>query len=260
MARLKSNWRWAVLNLFAVSVVVFVLTRGSTNWSATRTFDPGLESGKWAIRFLLLCLSMTPLNTYFGWSSLIKLRKPAGLWAFGFALLHVSFYLQGTRWAWQSVLTQNFIALGLLGLLVLTALALTSNRRAMRRLGKNWKRLHRLVYLAGILVTTHSILAASMSKKMFVRDPQAIPELNLYLAVLVVLLIVRLPLVRGVLKRLLTPLRPRRAARPAIVPVTRPAHTPESVPEVYYREIVFSPDELDPEPDPEVREQEKVLA
>ena len=64
------------------------------------TFDSGLESGKWAVRFLLISLSSTPLNTYFGWSSAIKLRKSAGLWAFGFACLHVFYYLRETPLNW----------------------------------------------------------------------------------------------------------------------------------------------------------------
>src|SRR3990172_6974948 len=131
MAWLRSNVRWAALNLFAVSTLGVVLTQGSTHWSATHTFDPGLESGKWAIRFLLLCLGMTPLNTYFGWTSAIKLRKSAGLWAFGFAILHVLFYISDTGLTWLTFSMQPFMALGLLGLLVLTALAITSNRWAM---------------------------------------------------------------------------------------------------------------------------------
>ena len=97
MAWLKSNWRWAALNLWAGSVLTLVLSQGSTDWNATDTFDPGLESGKWAIRFLLICLAMTPLNTYFGWRSVVSLRKPAGLWAFGFAVLHVLFYINDAQ-------------------------------------------------------------------------------------------------------------------------------------------------------------------
>ncbi len=244
MAWLKSNWRWATLNLSAVSILAVVLSRGSTDWNAAHTFDPMLESGKWAMRFLLICLGMTPLNTYFGWRNAIKLRKPAGLWAFGFAILHALSYIGETRLAWLRFDSQPFIALGLLGLLILTALAITSNRWAMRRLGKYWKRLHRLVYLAGIAVPFHAILATTMSKKIFVRDPLAIDELKIYLAVFVVLLVVRIPLVCRVLKQMpaLLP-RPRKGDLP-VVPVTIIYSTPEYLPKIYFQEEGFTFDDL----------------
>lgn len=244
MGWLKSNWHWAALNLFAVFVLAVVWSQGSADWNATDTFDPGLESGKWAIRFLLICLTMTPLNTYFGWRGAIKLRKPAGLWAFGFAVPHVLFYISDTQLTWLAFPMQPFIALGLLGLFVLTALALTSNRWAMRRLGKYWKRLHRLVYLAGIAVVFHALLASTMSKKIFIRDPQGIDELKLYLVLLVILLVVRIPLVRRVLKQILALLRPRRKAYPPIVPVFIPDSTSEYWPKVYGRELSVPLDDL----------------
>lgn len=237
MTWLKSNWRWAALNLFALSSLIVVLKWGKMGWSATYTFDPGLESGKWAIRFLLICLAMTPLHAYFGWRSVIKLRKPAGLWAFAFAVLHVRFYFNGTPFStWlanpQIPLT-TFMALGIVGLLIMTALAITSNRWAMCLLGKNWKRLHRLVYFAAIAVVLHSTLATSMSKKMFVRDPQAIRELNIYLALVVVLLVVRIPIVRRVLKRVLSLRRPQRKPAVPVVLISRPTRKQEDWSKVY---------------------------
>jgi methionine sulfoxide reductase heme-binding subunit len=243
MAWLKSNWCWAALNLFALSILAFVLNWGSTDWNATYTFDPGLESGKWAIRFLLICLAMTPLNTYFNWRGAIKLRKPAGLWTFGFAVLHVLFYLSEAQLTWLTFPMQPYIALGLLGLFVLSVLAITSNRWAMQRLRKYWKRLHRLVYLAGVAVTSHAILAASASKKIFLRDPQAIDELKLYVALLVVLLVVRIPLVRRVLKQMLVLLRPQRKVVP-VVPVTLPDSKPIYWPKVYTHEVGIPLDDL----------------
>jgi sulfoxide reductase heme-binding subunit YedZ len=198
----KSHWRWGVLNLFAVFTLIFVLTQGSTDRRRTDTFDSGLESGKWAIRFLLTCLSMTPLNTYFGWSGAIKLRKSAGLWAFAFASLHVLLYIREAKLEWLTLRMPSYLALGLTGLAILTALAITSNRWSMQRLGKNWKRVHRLVYLAGTAVVTHSLLAMTMSKKLHFRDPQADYESKAYAAVLFALLVVRIPLVRQALRQI----------------------------------------------------------
>jgi sulfoxide reductase heme-binding subunit YedZ len=262
MAWFRSNWRWATLNLLGVSVVVVVLSLGSTDSSPTYTFDPMLESGKWAIRFLLVCLSMTPLNRYFGWNSAIKLRKPAGLWAFGFAVLHVLTYMRNVKFTWLQFPMPSFIVLGMLGLLILTALAVTSNRWAMRRLRKNWKRLHRLVYLAGNLVAFHAILATAVSKKIGARDPQAIHELKVYLALLVVLLVVRIPLVRRALGQLPVLLRRQRQAdEPVVVPITTPDGRPEYWPRAYGREANFYLEDVYAEIQPEEEiESQRVIA
>jgi sulfoxide reductase heme-binding subunit YedZ len=249
MSWLKSHWRWASLNIAALSILIFTTTQGSLNWDANK-FDPELESGKWAIRFLLICLAMTPLNLYFGWQSVIKLRKPAGLWAFAFAASHVLFYISDAGWDWfnwfpQFIIVNGnldwlrfaqslvFIPLGLLGLTILTALALTSNRFAMKRLGKNWKRLHRLVYVAGIAVATHALIATAMSKKLTVRDPQSAYELKIYLAVLAALLIIRIPLVRRLLKAIALPLRARRPIAPTIIPINVPHNPPALPPQIF---------------------------
>jgi sulfoxide reductase heme-binding subunit YedZ len=201
MAWIKSNWRWGALNLFAVGILAYVLRQGSTGWNNLDTFDSGLESGKWAIRFLLTSLTMTPLNTYFGWKSGIKLRKSAGLWAFGFASVHVLLYIRETSLKWLTASMPFYLVLGLVGMSILSVLAATSNRWTMQRLGKNWKRLHRLVYFSGIAVVTHSMLATTMSKKILGRDPEAPNELKVYIAILSVLLVVRIPLVRKLLKQ-----------------------------------------------------------
>ena len=201
MTRPKSNWRWTALNFFAVSVLILVLGRGSTDPNATYTFDPGLASGKWAIRFLLICLAMTPLSRYFNWRGAIKLRKPAGLWAFGFAALHLAIFVANDGgWKWLAFPMQLFIALGLLGMVILLLLAVTSNRWAMRELKKNWKRLHRYVYLASVAVTVHALLAVNASKKIFLRDPGAAVELWVYFGLLIVLLLARTTVVRRALK------------------------------------------------------------
>jgi len=192
------NWRLGILNLLAVAILTVI------------AFHPGLDrvldSGKWSLRFLLLCLAMTPLNTLFGWRSAVKLRKPLGLWAFAFGVLHFAFYVL----AWGSFdflkpPVASYIFLGIGTLSILSALAVTSNRWAMKRLGKNWKRLHRLVYLAGGVAVVHALLATTMGKKVLIRDPNAQQELAVYLFVLVILLALRIPVIRsaaGSLKRL----------------------------------------------------------
>ena len=234
---IKSNWRWTSLNLFAVSTLGVVLTQGSTDWNRTDTFDSGLESGKWAIRFLLACLTMTPLNTYFGWRSAIKLRKSSGLWAFGFASLHILLYIREAKLEWLTMSMPLYLALGLVGISTLSALAATSNRWSMQWLGKNWKRLHRLVYLAGIAVVTHSMLAMTMSKKLLYRDPQAVYELKVYVAVLSILLVVRIPLVRQALRQIPILLKHRRKS---VIPVAAHNSGVELWPKIHGRESSVS--------------------
>lgn len=215
----KSHWRWTAFNLFALSASVYVWSQGSTGWEDMDTFDSGLESGKWAIRFLLTCLMMSPLNTYFGWKNGIKLRKSAGLWAFGFACLHVFFYIREAKLEWLTFPMADFLVLGMVGMGILSVLASTSNRSSMKWLGKTWKRLHRRVYIAGMAVVTHSMLATGMSKKLMVRDPQSMSELKIYAAVLCVLLVVRIPVVRELLLQIPALLKlGGRSIRPAEIP------------------------------------------
>jgi sulfoxide reductase heme-binding subunit YedZ len=204
MQWVKDNWRWAALNVCALAVMVNVLRQADKLGNFNSDFEPVVESGKWAVRFLLVSLAMTPLNTLLGWRSAIKLRKPAGLWAFGFGLLHFTFYVAdmgGQAWLLDPIPTY-YMALGVVGLLILSAMAATSNRWAMKRMGKGWKRLHRLVYAAGVIVITHGLLEAAFSKRLLVANSDVTYELRLYLAILVILLGVRIPAVRSALASL----------------------------------------------------------
>jgi sulfoxide reductase heme-binding subunit YedZ len=243
----RGKWLWWLLNLMALALLAYVLSQGTTGWIyAEGAFDRMLESGKWGIRFLLLSLAMTPLHTYARWSGALKLRKPAGLWAFAFGVAHFGLYTyetyepipiyrtNGTPWHWLSWSMQPYLALGLLALCILCALAVTSNKWSMRRLGKRWKPLHRLVYGAGIAVCIHALLASTMSKKMLVRDPHVVPELRLYLGILALMLIVRLPQVRSLLLKLIALSHPKvrtiESPSPTVPPNRMPASRPLPVP------------------------------
>lgn len=118
------------------------------------------ETGKWALRFLLLTLCVTPLRKWRGWNWLAPHRRTLGLASFGYALLHFATYLVfdlGFDFGFLSedILERPYITVGFATFLVLTALAVTSNRRSVRRLKKRWVTLHRLVYLAGIGAVVH---------------------------------------------------------------------------------------------------------
>ena len=116
--------------------------------------------GIWALRLLLGTLAVTPLRRLTGWNWLIGYRRMLGLFAFFYALLHLTTYVwldQGWNFSQvvEDVIKRPFITLGMLAVLLLLPLALTSNRWSMRRLGRRWQRLHRLVYLIAILAVWH---------------------------------------------------------------------------------------------------------
>jgi sulfoxide reductase heme-binding subunit YedZ len=118
------------------------------------------ELGLWGLKFLLLTLSITPLRRWTGWNWLIAYRRMLGLFAFFYVVLHFTVYAvldQGLNLSAiiEDVLERPYITLGMAGLLMLVPLALTSTRGMMRRLGKRWQKLHRLVYVIAILGVWH---------------------------------------------------------------------------------------------------------
>jgi len=118
------------------------------------------ELGLWGLKFLLITLSVTPLRRWTGWNWLIGYRRMLGLFAFFYVLLHFVVYAvldQGLdiRAIGEDILKRPYITLGMAGLLMLVPLAVTSTRGMMRRLGKRWQKLHRLVYVVAILGVWH---------------------------------------------------------------------------------------------------------
>jgi sulfoxide reductase heme-binding subunit YedZ len=139
--------------------------------------------GKWGLNFLFLTLCITPLRQLTGWIHFMRFRRMLGLFAFFYVLLHVVFYAtvdQSLDWRIlvEDVSKRPYITLGMLALLLLVPLAATSTQRAMRRLGRRWQRLHRLVYVVALLGCIHYYWQV----KADVREPL------LYFAALVVLL------------------------------------------------------------------------
>lgn len=119
-----------------------------------------LWAGRWTLILLLTGLSVTPVRRVTGWNQIIKVRRLLGLFAFFYASLHLLIYLgldQGFAWTFilEDVVERPFITSGFAALLLLVPLALTSTKGWIRRLGKGWRRLHRLVYLAASLGVLH---------------------------------------------------------------------------------------------------------
>lgn len=117
--------------------------------------------GDWALRFLLITLALTPIRIFNKQAWPIRLRRMLGLTAFFYALAHLLNYVvidQFFDWVaiWQDIVKRRFITVGMVVVLILLALAVTSHARVAKRMGaKNWKMLHKLVYPAGALACLH---------------------------------------------------------------------------------------------------------
>jgi DMSO/TMAO reductase YedYZ heme-binding membrane subunit len=118
-------------------------------------------TGVLTLTFLLITLSVTPLRKLFGMNQLIKYRRLLGLFAFFYGIIHLSTYFIFDRDASVSstaedVVKRRFILFGMTALLLMVPLAVTSTNGMIKRLGgKRWQRLHRLVYISGILGVIH---------------------------------------------------------------------------------------------------------
>jgi sulfoxide reductase heme-binding subunit YedZ len=144
------------------------------------------RTGDWTLRLLLITLAVTPLRRLSGWTWPVRFRRMLGLFAFFYASLHLITYLwldQFFDWGeiLQDIAKRPFVTVGMLGFAFLVPLAATSNQRMMRRLGKNWKRLHQLAYVVPVLGVLHFLWLV----KADIREPL------IYATVLLVLLGVR---------------------------------------------------------------------
>jgi sulfoxide reductase heme-binding subunit YedZ len=116
--------------------------------------------GIWGLRLLLVTLMVTPLRVIGGWPRLQSFRRMLGLFAFSYIALHFAWYLfVDQAFAWSQLLAdiakRPFITAGFLAFALLVPLAVTSTQGAMRRLGRRWQKLHRLVYPAAVLGCVH---------------------------------------------------------------------------------------------------------
>lgn len=183
--------------------------------------------GWWGLALLVLSLAISPARRLFGWNRLIRYRRFVGLWAFAYITAHfLSYLVLDQFFAWEYILEdlveRPFILSGFVGWLLLVPLAATSTKGWIRRLGKRWTKLHRLVYVAALAGVLHFYWR--------VKADTAAQEPLLFALVLTLLLIVRVPLVRD---RIDAWRRGRRAAetqKNAAGPKTRRAREVESGP------------------------------
>jgi sulfoxide reductase heme-binding subunit YedZ len=118
------------------------------------------QTGTWALGFLLISLTVTPIRRLTGWNEAIRLRRMLGLFSFFYATLHMLTWVVFIHFFYvtfmiEDVVKRPFITVGMTTFLILLALAVTSNRFAIRKLGRKWQTLHRLAYVAAIGGVTH---------------------------------------------------------------------------------------------------------
>lgn len=171
---------------FVVKPAVFLAALGPVAWLAWAAFTGNLsanplsdltnETGLWALRFLALSLAITPLRRLTSWHWLIRFRRMIGLFAFFYGTLHFLIYVIVDRFAgldfpdgilaWstarnlamsvgEDIYKRPFITIGFTALMLMLPLAITSTAGWIRRLGRRWQALHRLVYPAAVAAVVH---------------------------------------------------------------------------------------------------------
>ena len=152
--------------------IVFVLALCPALWLLFRTLtgrlgvnpieDVTLTTGIWALRLLLVTLAITPIRRVTGWNEIIRFRRMLGLFAFFYASTHVSIYLfldQGLALSFilADIAKRRFITAGMVAFTCMVPLAITSTRGWIRRLGRRWQVLHRLIYVSGFAAALHFV-------------------------------------------------------------------------------------------------------
>ena len=163
MKRLKMTPLQIIAHIAALIPLVWLLWdfwQGNLGPDIIR--EATLRTGKAALVLLVVSLACTPVNIVFGYKPALKLRRPLGLYSFMYASIHFAIFI-GIDYFFNfelikdALFEKRYALMGLTTGLILLALAITSTVGWQRRLKKNWKRLHRFVYVAGILAVVHFI-------------------------------------------------------------------------------------------------------
>lgn len=201
----KFTWLKIVIHLGAwipLALIVFNFFNGGLTVNPIQDIEQ--RTGRLAILWLVLSLTATPLGSIFGWKEMIKRRRTVGLYAFMMAFIHVSIFTAlDFGFAFDliiaEILEKWFILLGALAFLGLTLLAATSFKYWQKKLKKNWKRLHKTVYIIAPLVVTHYTLAKKGNLLSLQGD---IVRPLIYAIIVTLLLVMRIKPVKSWLKKL----------------------------------------------------------
>lgn len=190
---LTKHWFWILVNIAALTPLFLLIWNF---WTDNMGADPVAyitkKTGQSAIILLGLSLACTPINTMFGFRPALTVRKSLGLYAFLYAALHLLNFVGldygfNLSYIWaDALLTKRYMIVGLSAFLILLPLAITSTKGWMKSLGRNWKRLHKLAYAAGVLAVLHYLWLVKLD----------LTWPLIYGSILTLLLVLRVPRVR----------------------------------------------------------------
>jgi methionine sulfoxide reductase heme-binding subunit len=150
--------------------LIFLVCATPAVWLAVRTLtgrlginpveDLELTTGIWALRFLVFTLLVTPVRRVTGWNRIIQYRRMLGLFAFFYASVHFAIYIGvdqffAFEFILKDVAKRPFITMGFTAFVLMIPLAVTSTKGWIRRLGRRWQVLHRLIYVSGACAAIH---------------------------------------------------------------------------------------------------------
>jgi len=204
MKQLKLSWL-NLLTHIGAAIPLIVLIRDYYNDNLTVNWIQGVEqrTGFIALNLLVMSLAVTPVTTITAYRPIHYIRRPLGVWAFGYAALHFftfSVIDYGLDWELlkEAIFEKPYALVGFLAFLILLPLAATSWKWWKKKMGKRWKKLHQMVYAAGVLVIIHYAWVVKGS----VLNLQGDIVLPVVYGILVaVLLLMRIPAVRKVITR-----------------------------------------------------------
>ena len=198
MRWLRQNWHRLLTHLVAL---VPLLVIGFT-YLSDRLVNPTryviLQTGIMGLALLVASLACTPVRNLLGWPGAIQIRRALGLYSFLYLTLHLVAYAvleNDLDFAiiWRDLGERRAMAIGIVAFVLLIPLAITSTRGWQRRLGKRWRQLHWLIYLAAPLSVWHYLWL----DRDFIRTPV------IYAVLVALLLLLRLPVIphRRITKR-----------------------------------------------------------
>ena len=157
------SWFQRLVHIAALTPLIWMLFDYlRDNLTVNPIQDLTFRTGKTALVLLVLSLACTPINTVLKFRPALKVRRALGLYAFLYAGLHLGIFI-GLDYGFdlqlirEAIFEKRYALVGFAAFLLLLPLAITSTKGWMKRLGKRWKRLHQLVYLAGLLVVIHYV-------------------------------------------------------------------------------------------------------
>jgi sulfoxide reductase heme-binding subunit YedZ len=147
-----------ILCLVPISSLVWRIFYGNLGANPIETITRDI--GDWTLRLLLITLAISPLRQWFGWTLLLRFRRMLGLYVFFYAFCHFLIWFVADHSfdfseMLEDIIKRPYITLGFSAFVLLIPLAATSNQAMVRRLGKGWKKLHRLTYLIVLLGVLH---------------------------------------------------------------------------------------------------------